>query len=210
MDKVKQFFKQYKQQQYKRGETLIRADDDPSGIFYLEEGFIKQYYIARTGNEMLLNMFKPETYFPMSWAVSDIHNSYYFEAMTDCTVYKAPKPQVIEFIKQNPDVMFDLLRRVYIGIEGILLQREYLSSGSAYSKLVATLLILAKRFGKAENEKVVLQLKLTEKEVGEYAGIYRETVSREFQNFKEKGLLLYDKGTIIIPDIKKLEDELTL
>ncbi len=209
-EKVTNFFTKYKKQQFKKGEILIRADEDPQGIFYLADGIVRSYYISKKGDEITLNMFKPHTFFPMSWVVSDIHNQRYFEAMTACITYKVPKEKVLAFIKKEPDVVLDLLRRVYIGIEGLWMHIEYLSSGNALEKLISTLLILGKRFGREEGGRTTIQLKLTEKELGEYSGMYRETVSREMQLLKEKGLVVFSKGTITIPDLKKLENALPL
>ena len=197
-------------QQFKKGEILIRADEDPHGIYFLIEGDVRSYYISKKGDEITLNMFKPNTFFPMSWVISDIHNQYYFEAMTICIVYKAPKEDVLAFIKMEHDVVFDLLRRVYIGIEGLWTHIEYLSAGNALEKLIVTLLILGKRFGKEVTDGTIIPIKMTEKQLGEYSGIYRETVSREIQKLKEKGLIRFNKGTITIPDLKELEEALQL
>ena len=39
--KLENFFKQYKYQVYKKGEVLIRVDDDPDGVFHLTSGTVK-------------------------------------------------------------------------------------------------------------------------------------------------------------------------
>jgi CRP-like cAMP-binding protein len=211
MSAVEKFFFRYKKHQFKRGEILIRADDAPSGIFYIKRGVVRQYYVSKNGDEITLNMFKSKAFFPMSFAIGGIHNSYYFEAMLDCVTYRAPRGDVLEFVKKKPEVLFDLLKRVYIGIEGLWMHIEYLAGGTALNKLIATLIILGKRFGKKDRkESMVIQLKLSEKELGEYAGIYRETVSRGFQILKAKGLISYAKGIIAIQSMQKLENELTL
>lgn len=43
--KFETFYDQFKDRAYKKGETLIRADDDPQGIFCLRQGYIRQYTI---------------------------------------------------------------------------------------------------------------------------------------------------------------------
>lgn len=208
--KLTAFFIMHKKQTFRKGGILIRADEDPLGIYFIQEGIVRQYYISKNGEEITLNMFKSFAFFPMSWSISDIHNNYYYEAMTDCVVYKAPKETTLAFMKKEPDVLLDLLRRIYIGIEGLWMHIEYLSGGSAFNKLIATLLILGKRFGKKEKEGVVIQIKLSEKDLSEYAGMYRETVSRELQKLREQGLVLFYKGSITIPDLNKLESSLAL
>jgi CRP/FNR family transcriptional regulator, anaerobic regulatory protein len=207
-EKVEAFFKQFKRQVYKRGDTLIRADDDPSGIFYLKNGSVKQYAISQKGDELVVNIFKPVSFFPMSWAVNNTTNSYYFEAITDIEVWKAPGDKVVEFIKENPDVMYDLLRRVYKGTDGILLRVTFLMSGSAYARLITELLIQARRFGKTEDD-MSYELKITESDLATSAGMTRETVSREMKALKNKELVTLNNGAIIIHDITKLEEELS-
>ncbi len=65
-EKVLVFFQHYKKQNYKKGELLIRADDQPQGIFYLKSGTVKVYAISKKGDELVVNLFKPKAFFPMS------------------------------------------------------------------------------------------------------------------------------------------------
>ena len=208
--KLDTFFKKYKPQQFKKGEILIRADDDPAGIYYLEEGLVRRYSITGNGEELMLNIYKPHSFFPMSWAMSDVHNTHFYEAMTQASTWRVPKEDMLRFIKQEPDVLYDLLRRVYIGIEGLWTHIEHLMSGNAYAKLLTAVIIIAKRFGKHEKDNIVIILNMKEKDLAAYAGMSRETASRELQLLKQKNLISYDKGTITITNMRKLENELTM
>lgn len=204
--KVDNYFSQHKQQKYKKGEILIRADDDPLGIFYLKKGFVKKYAISVRGDELIVNVFKPISFFPMSWAMNDTPNAYFYEAMTDLDIWRAPKEDVVAFIKSNPDVLYDLLSRVYKGTDGMLTRMTYLMAGNAYSRLIVELLIQAKRFGKKEVD--YTEFKITEKDVAAQSGMTRETVSREMKRLKEKGFVTFSKNTLIIKDLGYLEKEL--
>jgi len=84
------FYSQFQVRRYKQGETLIRADDDPQGIFCLTKGYVRQYTISRTGLELTLHILKPISYFPMVWAVNGTPNVYFFEALTPVEVGRAP------------------------------------------------------------------------------------------------------------------------
>jgi len=203
-DKIDAYFKQFKHQQYKKGEILIRADDDPHGVFYLKEGIVKEYVISKKGDELVVNIFRPVAFFPMSWAINNTKNMYFFEAVTDAEVFRAQKEKVIEFVKNNPDVLYDLLSRVFRGTDGLLMRMAYLMSGNAYDRLVAELVIHAKRFGKSEDNKV--ELRVSEKDLADQSGMTRETVSREIKIFKHKGLVTFNKNTLVINDLNQLED----
>ena len=200
--KLDDFFNQFKHQKYKKGEILIRADDNPPGIFYLKSGFVKEYAISKKGDELVVNIFKPISFFPMSWAINKTKNMYFFEAITDLDVWRAPKDKALEFVKSNPDVLYDLLVRVYKGTDGILLRMSYLMAGNAYARLITEIIIHAKRFGNP--------LHISETDLAERSGMTRETVSREMKILKSKGLLTFQKGKLLIKDMLRFEEELGL
>lgn len=206
--KLETFFSQFKKQTYRKGEILIRADDDPPGVFYLTNGQVKMYLISRKGDEVVLNIFRPISFFPMSWAINQTNNNYYFEAMTEVEVWRAPREQVITFVKENPDVLYNLISRLYKGIDGMLTRMAYLMSGNANARLLSELIISAKRFGKvATNGSTVVTL--TEKDLGTQTGLTRETVSREMKVLKDKGIVTFEKNQLVIKSLEELEETLT-
>lgn len=103
------FYTQFTKRHYKKGEMLIRADDDPQGIFCLTKGYVRQYSISKTGLELTLHILKPVSYFPMVWAINGTPNIYFFEALTAIEVGRAPREQVVGFIKDKPTIIFDLI-----------------------------------------------------------------------------------------------------
>ena len=204
--KLENFFTQFKHLTFKKGEILIRADDDPTGIFYLKQGTIRQYSISKDGEEQTLTIYKPIAYFPMMWAINNTHNSYYFEALTDSEVFRAPKDAVLEFIKKEPDVLYDLTSRIYSGMHGLLSRMEYLLFNSAYNKILFTLINNATRFGRIENGQI--HLHMTHKDIAAFSGLTKETISREIKKLEEKGLIKNQNQLLIIQDLKVLENEL--
>ncbi len=205
--KLDAFFNQFKTQAYKKGEILIRADENPAGVFYLKKGKVKMYAISKKGDELVLNIFKPYSFFPMSWAINQTQNKYFYEAMTDLELCRVPKDTAIKFIKNTQDVLYNLLSRVYKGTDGLLTRMAYLMSGSAYARLITELLIVSKRFGRVEKGNITV-LTITEKELGTQTGMSRETISREIKNLKDKGLVSLERNRLIIKDIKRLEEEI--
>ena len=203
--KIDNFFSQYKLQKYRKGDILVRADDDPPGIFYLKEGVVKRYSISQNGEELVLNIFRPISFFPMSWAINGTSSPHYYEAMTAVEVWRAPKDDVDKFVRANPDVMYDLLSRIYRGLEGYMMRIEYLMAGNAQARLLTELLIYAKRFGEKQSDKTIIKLKLTEKDLASQTGIARETVSREIQKLKQLGLIAFKNNQVTIEDMKGME-----
>lgn len=206
--KIDKFFIQYKYVTYKKGEILVRADDNPSGIFYLVSGNVRKYAISKKGDELVVNIFKPISFFPMSWAINNETNEYFYDALTPLEIYRAPKEKVIEFVKSNPDVLYDLMSRIYRGTDGMLRRMTYLMAGNAYARLVTELIIHAKRFGKKTDNSAKIEVKVSEKELATQSGMTRETISREMKELKDKGLVIFNKNVLTIKSIEELEREL--
>lgn len=153
-EKLEQFFRRFKHQIFKKGEILIRADDEPQGIYYLKRGIVRQYSISKDGEEQTLNIFKPILFFPLMWAFNNTPNTYYFEAIVDVEVYRAPKDQVLEFLQRTPDVMYELISRLFRGMQGLLSRIEYLQSSDAYMKVIFAILNASYRFGEQKKIQV--------------------------------------------------------
>ncbi len=206
--KLNTFFSQFKFQKYKKGEIFIRADSEPLGILYLTKGMVKQYSISPEGVEQALTIYKPQTFFPMMWAINNLPNSYYYEAVGDVEVWCAPKDEVISFIKTEPDVLYDLLGRLYVGMSGLLTRIEYLMNGSAYHRVVFTILNIAERFGEKEINSNDTTLHTTHKEIAAFSGLTKETISRQSRILQDKGLIENKNHTIHVKNMQKLENEL--
>lgn len=213
MDKVVQqnlekFFSEFRLVKYKKGEILVGFGKVPEGVFYLKKGVVRQAAVSEHGDDLTLNIFKAPSFFPMGWAINDTQNNYQYEAMVSCEVFIAPKGRVIEFIQDQPEILFDLLKRIYLGLEGFFKRIEKLMSGSAYGRLATQLIILGKRFGVRDGDGLVINLDLTHSQLATQAGITRESASRSIERMKELGLISYKNKKIFISDIKALENEL--
>jgi CRP/FNR family transcriptional regulator len=206
-DKLKHFFGRYPEKVLKKGEVLLGAGENPVGIYFLEKGLIKVFTISRKGDEVVLNNFKPGAFFPMSWAINGKENKYNFEAVEESKIRIAPRGEAMEFLKGDVNLVWDLLERVYSGLEGMMDKMEYLMSETAYQRVVLHLVISAKRFGKS-GEKGGTEVAISETSLASEAGLSRETVSRAVATLKKKKLVKVGKSRITISDLDKLEKEM--
>lgn len=204
---IEEFFAQYPVRQYSKGQILIFRGEGGDFVYNLVSGRVKQYDVTYRGDEIILNEFKSPSFFPMWLAINQSENPYIFEAETDIEVRRAPAEAVVAFIKLHPTIMFDLLSRVYKGVDGLLGRMTYLMAGSAKARLMHELLIACRRFGeKGAGGKYVLAMHETD--LGARAGLSRETVSREMTKLVNDKLVTLNKGEIIINNMAALEVKL--
>jgi CRP-like cAMP-binding protein len=208
-EKITNFLKDFKEQKYNKKEIIIKPDDEPEVVYCILEGAVRMYAVSANGEELVINTFKPFAYFPMGWVLNDIVPRHYYEAMDPVVLKKVSKTAFLEFIQANPEVLMELTKRIYYGLEGYFTRMEYLMSGNASARLITELLILGKRFGVTGNNETVVSLKLTEKDLAALTGITRETVSRELNKLKIKGLVSLNKNILTVSDMGLLERELS-
>lgn len=205
---LRNFFSQFTQQNFRAGHIIIPAFSTPPGIYYVLQGKVKQYTMTPDGREFIVNIYKPGTFFPMISTMTSQPNSYFFEAIDTTQVYRAPTIETLEFLKNNSEVLFDLLYRLYTGIDGLLKLITQIMAGTVQTKVVAALIMLAKRFGEVEGSGVVVQQVFTHNEVAKLVGVSRESVTRVMSQLKKQGLLEIRKRHLYFPNVNALEQYL--
>lgn len=212
LDRTKEFeafYKQFSTREYKKGENLIRGDDVPLGIFCLTKGYVRQYTISKTGIELTLQILKPITYFPLIWAINGAANIYFYQALTPTEVRLAPREQVVDFIKDKPAIILELMSTLLGKYAETLSRIEHLVFSDAYRRVISVLLYIIKHFGEETKQGIAINYRFTQQDIATLVGVARETVSIEMGILEKKGLVQYDNHSMIFKNVKNLELELT-
>lgn len=204
-----EFYKQFKTRNYKKGEILVRADDEPQGIFCLTKGYVRQYIISKNGFELTLHILKPVTYFPIVWAVNGTPNVYYFEALTAVEVGRAPRDEVVSFIKNKPNIIFALLSDLIESYAETLTRMEHLVFSDAYRRVVSILIYIAKHFGEERGSSIIVHHHFTQQDLATLVGVARETAGIEMAKLQKKRLIKYIDHSMIFENIALLNAELS-
>lgn len=207
LDKLEQFFLQFKRVNYKKNSLVIRADDIPSGIYYIHKGYVKVYALSEKGQELTLIILKPHDFFPVVWAINDSPNTQFCEAITAVELSRAPKEEFIKFINDNPDVLREVLSKVLTRFEGLLERMEYLVFGNAHQKVASILIICAERFGIKKESKIVIRVPLTHKDIANLIGLTRETISVELEKLEKLNVCIKEGRFFTVKNLDKLKNE---
>lgn len=206
---IYQYFSHYQLLTYKKGEMILRADDAPHGVSYIEKGIVRQYIINGAGESFILQLYRPGAFFPMTWVINDTPNRYFFEAATPVTIRRAPRDDVRKFLDMNPAVLKDYVARLLLGVTGLWTRIEQLVLDSAYAKTILLILYYAQKFGVKEAKGIALELSPTHKEISAWIGTTRETASLQIEALKKQKLVITRGRQLIIPSLSALEKELS-
>ena len=204
--KLEDFFSQYRPLQYKKGDIIVRPEDPIFGIYLLKKGFVKQYIVSEDGDEVTIHIFKPVSFFPMMLAIGNTENNYFFEAVDSVEVWRAPTDKALDFVKNEPEILFDLASRFAAGLNGLSKRIEVLMFENAYRRITSLLLYLSKRFGEKEKNNIIISLPLTHKDIAAWVNLTRETTSRQLEKLSKKNIISYQNHHFVIKNLKMLEE----
>lgn len=199
------FFSVFPRTVYKKKQILIHPNEPIDRIYFLKKGYIREYLISSEGEELTTHIFRPSSYIPLLLALVGKQNKYYFETVTEAEVYTAPVDKVTAYVKDHSDVEMEIIKRLGAGLGGLLIRIESLIFESVTAKTASLLVYLADRFGEKSDHIIAVNLPITHKEIANFIGASRETVSRQMEEFRNKGLINYRGKFLEIKEIKKLE-----
>jgi len=208
LKKIEKFFEEKKPIFLKKNEIILRPDQSPPGVFYIQKGSIKVYYITEDGEEKLHIIYAVGEFFPLTWIFKGTLKNVYYEALESSILRCAKKDEFLDFLKSDPDALI-FITTYLAGVVNIFVERvNSLEITKAYPRFVSMLLFLAERFGIKKYGKTIINIPITHKDIANSINMTRETSSREFEKLKNKGLAGYEDRKIVINDLKKLEREL--
>lgn len=209
--KLHKFFTKGKLLRYKKGETILRSGDLPQGVLFLKSGYARLESISREGKELTLVIYMPGEFFPVVWTFFGERASIYdLEALTNCEIVRVPREELMDLLRINPDVFFDITKHILTRFQLALRRMTYLTFGNSASKLASILLICGREFGVKKSEGIEIQIPLTHKDISNLVGVTRETVSIELKKFDRRGLIGYNNKRIVLKDLNALEQEAIL
>ncbi|MBI3443092.1 Crp/Fnr family transcriptional regulator [Candidatus Woesebacteria bacterium] len=195
---------------YKKGQVIVDQDEIPSGVYYIEQGFVRIYSTNQEGEEKVHAIYKAEEIFPLLWALRDIKKEFSYKTLDTTVLYKVKKKEFQTFVRQNSSHALELIDKLS-GLLNIFMDRvDNLVTPKAYPRVISRLLFFANRFGRTDGREVAIAIPLTHSDIANSIAISRETASREIHKLIKKGLIAYKDRSIIIKDRDKLLKELLL
>lgn len=203
--KLEKFFSQFPTKKYKKGEILVAAEENPKISFRLLKGFIREYAISEEGEDLTIHLYPPGSFFPLMWVLNKIPNTHYFEALDDSLVTLTPHKKLKRFLRDNPEILFELTQRLVFGLHGLAQRIENISFGNAQVRVVSILLYLTSHFGIKQKRQITITRKFTHQEIATLTGLTRERVSLELEKLTKLNFVKYQNHHITLVKLENLK-----
>ncbi len=192
---------------YKKGEVVFEQGQRASKLYIVCSGKLKIFKNLLEGKEQIMYILSEGDFigaFNLLKADRFDFSAVALEATQISTLDKSAFDQVMI---SNPEITLKIFEKAYERIIKAESLVERLSSSTPDAKVVGLLVDLISDFGRpVEGGGIMLELTINREEMGSYAGIARETMSRKLQLFDEMGLIkLVGAKKILIYDPTKLK-----
>jgi CRP-like cAMP-binding protein len=199
ISRLEAFFQKHRLVEYKKGEVVFRPGDIFNYVGFIKSGYIRLYSTTLEGKEITYNFFKPVFYLSVLYSKLGKENKYYFETVTPCEIWFAPKKAFFEYLRQNQDLSEKISDSFMDILQETLDSYEQIITGSSTEKIAAVILSLGDKYGEVKNQnRVALSQNTTHQIIASLTGVTRETVSLQLSKLEKLGFITKEKKIIII------------
>lgn len=189
-----------------KGQYVIRGEDEPQGVYFLEKGQVRMYGINQRGEEYTFAIIAPSELFPLNWLFTKTSRQIFFQSLTPCTLYLQPRAQVLQQARNDAAFCYGLLHKALDDVSLLIDRLDNLEYKYASERLVYRLIYLAKRFGEKQPDgSYLIRAQVSQQVIATSINASRESVNREFERLQQKGYVRFVGPLISITDIEALK-----
>jgi len=199
-----------REQNYKRRTTIVRVDDPGGALYILKSGLVKITIEDQHGDEMILRILYPTDFFGEMSLLDGMPRSATVTAQEPSEVLTISREHFLSIIEQSPKI---LLKMTAVLSKRLRQANELIHSLAfydVYGKVARLLLNLAAERGRTTEQGTVIDMRLTQQELAELAGMTRETMARTLRAFQQAGCIRVESGIISILELDMLRREVRM
>lgn len=182
---------------YKKGSILFMQGVKPSGIFLVLEGAIKLYIASSEGKSLVLGFVRSGTILGLAATILGRRHETTAQATNSTAVIFLRREALLRFLRENTDAALGAAELLSDRCFKLLDQlKTFNLSESAEQRLAALLLRFHDR-GQEKSSSIRLPGGKRE-DLAQMAGLCRETTSRIISRFRQKQILDWDHGTLVV------------
>jgi CRP/FNR family transcriptional regulator len=190
-----------------RKATLYAEGDPYRGMFVVLEGLVVVHRSSEDGRMLILDVCRPGDSFaevPL-FEEGDAGHPASARATRASELLFLPKRRFVPFLKQHPEVAWEMLRGFAAKMKEMSLRLEGVTLREVTSRVARYLLREVEAGSAAGEAQPMLTLPLTKGSVASYLGTAHETLSRTFARLIREKIVAVQGRKVTILDREKLE-----
>jgi len=191
---------------YPKGVMLFVEGQPARGLYIMCSGQAKLYVNSAEGQSLTVRVVEHGEVLGLSSLIADERYSVTAETLSPCQVSFIPRLEFLQFLRANPDVAIRVSKHLSMELGKAWQQTRMLAlAPDTYAKLTQFLLQWAQKHGQQTPEGLRIALHMTHGEIAQNIGSSRESVSRILSDWKHRGVIRLNGGTLTITKPSELE-----
>ncbi|MFN3403534.1 MAG: Crp/Fnr family transcriptional regulator [Cytophagaceae bacterium] len=187
---------------YKKGQIIIFPDTMPLGVYCLQTGVLKSYIGNREKNQ-IIRIYRKGDLIGLTAIINESPYNYTVDVVEDATICFIPRNTIIKIKENNLKFCNELLSKNCKQMHDLKSKLYSISTESVKQRLAATLIELNNHFGTNDRESLI-DIALKREELACLVGTSKETVIRILSEYKDCGILSFEKKKIRIINLERL------
>jgi CRP/FNR family transcriptional regulator len=192
---------------YPRGALLFVEGQATRGLFIMCSGQAKLYINSAEGQSLTLRTVDPGEVLGLSSLIADEPYPATAETLFPSQVGFLPRLAFLQLMRAYPDVSLRVAKHLSMEISKAWQQTRMLAlAPDTHAKLTQFLFNFADKHGQVTSEGLRIILHMTHEEIARNIGASRESVSRILSDWKQRGVIRVNGGSITIPNPKEFRE----
>ncbi|MCT4591725.1 MAG: Crp/Fnr family transcriptional regulator [Carboxylicivirga sp.] len=188
---------------YKSGEVVYEQDTNMKHAYFVKKGLLKIYRIGSKGEQQIVRLIKEGDLFGFHSLLGDEPEVTACESLTDSEVCLVPGEAFKKTISENKELTDLLIKKTCDELKNSYNSLVELSQRTVRGRLANLLLKLQDLFKTSADE--AIPLVISRLDMARWIGTSKESVSRLITEFKNDGIIRFDRRELIITNKEKLE-----
>jgi CRP/FNR family cyclic AMP-dependent transcriptional regulator len=189
-----------------RGEQLFQEGESGDHVYLICHGQLKLTASSSDGRLLIVRIANAGDVLGLAAVLRGSQQRLSAEALAPCEIKSIGRADFMRFTERFQAVGLNTSQAAAREYEGaILTARRLALSGSASGKLASVLIELAQGSSPDGSTTREFPMSLTHEELGNMAGLSRETVTRLLVKFRGEGLVEQNRGLMQLPQPGRLE-----
>lgn len=192
-------------QRFKRKQVVFMPGDPSQQIFLIKSGLVKISKVTEEGKELTLMFLSHGELFGELAVFDSGPRNTMAEAYEDTLVCSMACDAFLQFMLARPQVGLQVTRLIAERRRKLENKIDNLLFRGAHARLAGLFLDLSHDFGVRDSRGIIINLKLTHRELANLIGSTRETVSFALIDLKKENVIETDGKRVVLLNVPALE-----
>ncbi|MGQ9617429.1 MAG: Crp/Fnr family transcriptional regulator [Candidatus Aminicenantia bacterium] len=196
------------EKKFRKGNIVFSQGEQGSTLFIIIKGRVKVSLIGENGKEFVLAVLRKGDFLGEMSIIEDEVRSATVTTIEPTVFLTIEKENFLNFLIKNPNASLGVLRELSKRLRSADEKIGELAFQDVYARVVSYLNALAKATGVKEKDEIFIADLPTKREIAEFIGSTRESVSRVLNDLNRKGYIsLFRKSVLLRRKLKINEIE---